>query len=106
MLLTTRYSLPSRSVCSSSLLPHCTHVGSYHPDQGSNLCPCIGRWHPNHWATREVLSLATFFFPQEPGCRSIQDPRGVESRAGKETWFPSTALHPDCHASASGCHLS
>lgn len=48
----TRYSLPSRSVCSSSLLSHCMNTGSYHPDQGSNLCPCTGRWLLNHRATQ------------------------------------------------------
>ena len=35
------------------------------PDQGLNLCPCIGRWNPNHWTTREVLG---FVFNLIPGC--------------------------------------
>ena len=27
------------------------------PDQESNCVPGIGRWVPNHWATREVLPI-------------------------------------------------
>ena len=30
------------------------------PDQGSNSCPCVGRWTLNHWTTREVLIFLNF----------------------------------------------
>ena len=33
------------------------HMGSYFPNQGSNLNPCIGRWSLNHRTTREVPLL-------------------------------------------------
>ena len=36
------------------------HVGSELPTQESNTHPSIGRWHPNHWTTREVLLLIHF----------------------------------------------
>ena len=33
------------------------HVGSYFPNQGSHLHPCIGRWSLNHRTTRKVPLL-------------------------------------------------
>ena len=33
------------------------HVGPLFPDQGSNLCPALGAWSPNHWATRKPPKL-------------------------------------------------
>ena len=33
------------------------HVGSYLPDQGSNLIPYIGRQSLNHCSARKVLSI-------------------------------------------------
>ena len=35
----------------------CSAACGIFPDQGSNLCPCIGRWILNHCATREVPML-------------------------------------------------
>ena len=32
----------------------CSTVCGIFPDQGSNPCPCFGRWILNHWTTREV----------------------------------------------------
>ena len=33
------------------------HVGYLFPDQGSNPCPALGAWSPNHWVTRKALKL-------------------------------------------------
>ena len=27
------------------------------PEQGSNLCPCVGGWILNHWTTQEALHI-------------------------------------------------
>ena len=37
------------------------HVGSYFPDQGSNLA-ALAAWSLNHWTTREDPTLFFFFF--------------------------------------------
>ena len=33
------------------------HVGSLFPDQGSNPCPALGAWSPNHLSTRKAPKL-------------------------------------------------
>ena len=35
-------------------------VGSYLPDRGWNPHPCIRRWSPNHWTSREAPCLCFF----------------------------------------------
>ena len=47
-------------VCQLSCL---THVGSWFPDQGSNLHPCTGRWVLSYWTTREGPPLVSLRHP-------------------------------------------
>ena len=51
-----RWLLLPQSTCASVAVAHRLSCGIF-PDQGSNPCPCIGRWIPYHGATREALSL-------------------------------------------------
>ena len=46
------------------------HVGSYFPDQRSNLCPCFVRWILNHQITKDI-PWYHFDHPKElwAGCR-------------------------------------
>ena len=49
-------------------------AGGIFLDQGSNLCPCIGRWIPNCWTTREVPGNTVKGLETSSGART--EPRG------------------------------
>ena len=52
----------------------CSAARGIFPDQGSNLCPCIGRWIPNCWTTREVPGKTVKGLETSSGART--EPRG------------------------------
>ena len=55
------------SGCSAQGLVALRHMESYRTRDWTHV-PCIGRWTPNHWATREVLSYWFFLSPSSPWC--------------------------------------